>query len=71
MNQGISKEKYDSIPIKENLITKGILLAYPEIDLNNFKIISENNIPFAGGLGSSADQFQQGFLLETIYQVIN
>ena len=36
LNQGISKEKYDSIPIKENLITKGIMLAYPEIDLNNF-----------------------------------
>ena len=37
LNQGISKEKYDSIPIKENLITKGILLACPEIDLNKFK----------------------------------
>ena len=32
LNQGINKEKYDSIPIKENRITKGILLACPEID---------------------------------------
>ena len=63
LNQGISKEKYDSIPIKENLITKGILLACPEIDLNKFKIISENNIPFAGGLGSSAASISAGLII--------
>ena len=63
LNHGISKEKYDSIPIKENLITKGIMLACPEIDLNNFRIISENNIPFAGGLGSSAASISAGLLI--------
>ena len=34
-----------------------------EIDLNNFKIISENNIPFAGGLGSSAASISAGLLI--------
>tara|TARA_B100000941_G_scaffold78413_1_gene53534 strand:- start:463 stop:1383 length:921 start_codon:yes stop_codon:yes gene_type:complete len=63
LNKGISKEKYDSIPIQENLLTKGIKLICPELDLNKFKIISENNIPFAGGLGSSAASISAGLFI--------
>ena len=62
-NNGVSKEKYDEIPYEQNLIVKGIKLSYPEIDLEKYKIINDNNIPYAGGLGSSAASISGGLFI--------
>ena len=62
-NNGASKEKYDEIPYEQNLIVKGIKLSYPEIDLEKYKIINDNNIPYAGGLGSSAASISGGLFI--------
>ena len=62
-NNGASKEKYDEIPYEQNLIVKGIKLSYPEIDLDKYKIINDNNIPYAGGLGSSAASISGGLFI--------
>ena len=62
-NNGVSKEKYDEIPYEQNLIVKGIKLSYPEIDLDKYKIINDNNIPYAGGLGSSAASISGGLFI--------
>ena len=63
VNRGIGKDRYDEIPNEQNLIARGIKIANPEIDLNKIKIINENNIPFAGGLGSSAASISGGLFL--------
>ena len=62
-NNGVSKEKYDEIPYEQNLIVKGIKLSYPEINLEKYKIINDNNIPYAGGLGSSAASISGGLFI--------
>lgn len=63
INSGAGKDRYDEIPNEENLIVRGIKLTNPEIDLNKLKIINDNNIPFAGGLGSSAASISGGLFL--------
>ena len=70
-NNGVSKEKYDEIPNEQNLIVKGMKLSYPEIDLNKYKIINENNIPYAAGLGSSAASISGGLFIGNYLSLIH
>ena len=62
-NKGVSKDAYDSIKVKDNLIITGILEACPGFDISKIKIFSENQIPYSNGLGSSAAALCAGLLI--------
>ena len=62
-NSGVNNNAYESIKIKDNLIITGIQAVCPEFDISKIKILSENEIPFSNGLGSSAAALCTGLLI--------
>ena len=67
-NNGVDKEKYQGIALKDNLIIEGIKSISPEFNINQLSIESNNMIPLGGGLGSSAAALCTGLLIGNYIQ---